>query len=100
MPAISLHRSALAPTALASLATLAAPGLLGVVAASGRQPGYALLRIDAKQTAAVREGAEIQPGVRLAEVRADHVVIERNGVREALAWPKPGKAATAPLASR
>jgi len=61
--------------------------LLGVVAASGTQPGYAVLRVDAKPTVAIREGGEIEAGVRLAEVRADHVVLERGGVRETLVWP-------------
>ena len=69
--------------------------LLGVVAASGSRSGsqssYAVFRLDAKQTVAVREGGEIEPGVRLAEVHADHVVLERSGVRETLDWPKPGK---------
>ena len=72
-------------------------GLLGVVAAksgrAGSEPGYAVLRIDAKQTVAVREGGEIEPGVRLAEVHADHVVLERGGVRETLVWPKQSKSA-------
>jgi len=72
-------------------------GLLGVVAAksshAGSEPGYAVLRIDAKQTVAVREGGEIEPGVRLAEVHADHIVLERGGVRETLVWPKQSKAA-------
>ncbi|HET9385078.1 MAG TPA: type II secretion system protein N [Gemmatimonadales bacterium] len=67
--------------------------LLGVVAASGGQPGYAVLRLDAKQTVAVREGEELEPGVRLAEVHADHVVLEQGGARETLAWPKPDKSA-------
>ena len=62
--------------------------LLGVVAAAGRQPGYALLRLDSKETVAVREGGEIEPGVRLAQVYADHVVLERSGLRETLTWPK------------
>ncbi len=74
-------------------------GLLGVVAAkssrAGSEPGYAVLRLDAKQTVAVREGGEIEPGVRLAEVHADRVVLERSGVRETLAWPKQSKAAAA-----
>ncbi len=75
----------------------AAPGagairLLGIVAASGNRPGYAVLRIDGKQTVAVTQGAEVEPGLRLAEVRVDHVVLERNGGREDLAWPqKAGK---------
>jgi len=73
--------------------------LLGIVDASGSQPSYAVLRIDAKQIVAVREGGEIEPGVRLAEVHADHVVLERSGARETLAWPKPGKSAV-PAAPR
>jgi general secretion pathway protein C len=73
-------------------------GLLGVVAASGSQSGYAVLRLDSKQTVAVREGGEIEPGVRLAEVHADHVVLERSGVRETLDWPNQGKSAGAAAA--
>jgi general secretion pathway protein C len=76
-----------------------AVGLLGIVAASGSQPSYAVLRLDAKQTVAVREGGEIEPGVRLVEVHTNHVVLERSGVRETLAWPKPGKSAV-PAAPR
>ena len=62
-----------------------AVSLLGVVAASGNRSGYAVLRLDAKQTIAVHEGKDIEPGVRLAEVHARSVVLERNGVRETLA---------------
>ncbi|HLX79221.1 MAG TPA: type II secretion system protein N [Burkholderiales bacterium] len=74
-----------------SLSTGNAVTLLGVVAASGGMPGYAILRLDAKRTVAVREGGEIEAGARIAEVLADHVVLERGGVREALAWPEPGR---------
>lgn len=70
-----------------------AVSLLGVVAASGGQSGFAVLRLDARQTVAVREGREIKPGVLLAEVHADHVVLERGGTRETLAWPKQVKSA-------
>ena len=80
------ERNGAAPTGIAV-------GLLGVVAASGSRSGYAVLRLDAKQTVAVREGGEIEPGIRLAEVHADHVVLERGGVRETLAWPKQSKSA-------
>ena len=62
--------------------------LLGVVADAGGQRGYAVLRLDAKRTVAVTEGAEVEAGLRLAEVHADHVVLERNGARETLAWPE------------
>jgi general secretion pathway protein C len=60
--------------------------LLGVVAAPGTRSGYAVLRLDARRTVAVREDGEIEPGVRLLEVHADHVVVERNGQHETLAW--------------
>ena len=62
--------------------------LLGVAAASGQRPGHAVLQADGKRVLAVREGEEISPGLSLAEVRADHVVLERGGVREKLVLPK------------
>jgi general secretion pathway protein C len=66
--------------------------LMGVVAAAGEQRGQAVLQLDGKQSVAVLQGEEVAPGLRLAEVHVDHVVLERNGVREALAWPgKVGK---------
>lgn len=65
--------------------------LLGVVAAPGTQSGYAVMQLDAKRTVAVREGGEIESGVRLLEVHAGHVVLERNGQRETLAWVRQGQ---------
>lgn len=66
--------------------------LLGIVAAEGGRPGYALLRLDGRPTLAVPQGSDVEPGLRLVEVRVDHIVLERNGAREALAWPqKSGK---------
>jgi general secretion pathway protein C len=62
--------------------------LLGVVAASGGRRGYAVVQLDAKQILAVHEGADFAPGARLAEVHPDHVILERGGVRETLAWPE------------
>ncbi len=70
--------------------------LLGVVAASGGRRGYAVVQLGAKQILAVHEGEDIAPGIRLAEVHADHVILERNGVREALAWPERAAAAPGP----
>lgn len=75
--------------------------LQGVVAAeqaaraSGKGRGYAILQLDAKKIVAVHEGEEVLPGVILAEVHADHVILERGGLRETLAWP-PKNANTAP----
>lgn len=62
--------------------------LLGVVAASGGRRGYAVVQVEGKQILAVHEGEDLSPGVRLAEVLADHVLLERNGVRETLALPE------------
>lgn len=68
--------------------------LLGVVAASAGRRGYAVVQLEAKQIVAVHEGAEIAPGIQLAEVHPDHVILERGGVREMLAWPQKRAAAT------
>ena len=69
--------------------------LLGVVAASAGRRGYAVLQLEAKQILAVHEGEDVTPGLRLAEVRPDHVILERGGMRETLAFPEK----KAPLAS-
>jgi len=66
--------------------------LLGVVAASGGRSGnrlgHAVLRLDAKRTVAVLQGEDVEPGLRLAAVHLDHIILERNGARETLAWPE------------
>ncbi len=74
--------------------------LLGVAAASGGRRGYAVVQLDAKQILAVHEGGDVAPGVRLAEVLPDHVILERGGMRETLAWPeKKGSAPLSPKAA-
>ena len=73
--------------------------LLGVVAATRGRRGYAVMQFDAREILAVREGENAAPGIRLAEVHPDHVILVRNGARESLAWPQ--KNATAePVAAR
>ena len=75
--------------------------LLGVVAASGGRRGYAVVQLEGKHIRAVHEGEDVAPGIRLAEVDANHVILERNGVRETLAWPqRPGVAAAAAQVAR
>ncbi|MGP1676054.1 MAG: type II secretion system protein N [Burkholderiales bacterium] len=71
--------------------------LLGVVAASIGRRGYAVVQLEAKQVLAVHEGEDVAPGIRLAEVHPDHVILERNGVRETLSWPEK-KGSASPLA--
>lgn len=89
------NQAAAAPTGIAIK-------LLGVVAASGGRRGYAVLQLEAKQILAVHEGEDVAPGIKLAEVHADHVILERNGMRETLAWPqRPGSApASAPASAQ
>jgi len=80
--------------------------LLGIVAASGGRRGYAVVQLEAKQILAVHEGEDVTAGIRLAEVHPDHVILERGGLRETLAWPvKKGSAVPAaqvaePVAAR
>lgn len=75
------ERHAAAPTGIAIR-------LLGVVAASGGRRGHAVVQLEAKQVLAVHEGEDVTPGVRLAEVHRDHVILERGGVRETLGFPE------------
>jgi len=67
--------------------------LLGVVAATRGHRGHAVMQLDARQILAIREGEDVAPGIRLAEVHTDHVILVRNGVRESLAWPQKNTAA-------
>jgi len=62
--------------------------LLGVVAAKEGREAYAVVMIDGREILAVRPGQEISPGVTLAEVAPDHVVLDRGGAHESLAWPE------------
>jgi general secretion pathway protein C len=67
--------------------------LLGVIAASGSQKGYAVLKVDEKQILAITEGQAIVSGVVLAEVHSNHVLLERSGLHETLALPDPASSA-------
>lgn len=87
---VERNKSTAAPTGIAIK-------LLGVVAASGGRRGYAVVQLEAKQILAVHEGDDVTPGLRLAEVHPDHVILERGGLRETLAWPvQKGAAPAAP----
>jgi general secretion pathway protein C len=61
--------------------------LLGVVAAAPGRRGYAVVQLESREILAVLEGEEISSGLRLAEVAADHVVVERGGTRQTVTWP-------------
>jgi general secretion pathway protein C len=82
---VQRDRNSAAPTGVAIR-------LLGVVAATGGRRGYAVVQLEPRQILAVREGEDIAPGVRLAEVGIDHVILERSGTRETLAWAEKSTA--------
>jgi Type II secretion system protein C len=72
------------------IAVLPGVRLVGVFAplnnATARTPnnknGFALLQLDEKHQASAVLGAEVAPGVRLREIYADHVVLERDGINQ------------------
>ncbi len=70
--------------------------LLGIVAATEGRLGYAVVQLEAKDILAVPEGEDVSPGIRLAEVGFDYVILERGGIRETLAWPDKNPAAALP----
>jgi len=76
-----------------SVSGASAVRLLGIVAAAGGGRGYAVLQLEPRQILAVREGEDVAPGIRLAQVASNHVILERGGSLETLAWPEKGAAA-------
>lgn len=83
----TIQREGIAPASTGN-----AVRLLGVVAAIEGRDAYAIVILDDKQIIATRRGEDIVPGIRLAEVAPDHVVLDRNGVRESLALPEKAPA--------
>jgi general secretion pathway protein C len=73
--------------------------LLGIVAATPGRLGYAVVQLETKEILAVPEGGDVSPGIRVAEVGIDFVILERAGSRETLAWPEKNSA-TEPLVPR
>jgi len=55
--------------------------LLGVFTASAGKPGFAVLKLDARQMG-IAEGEEVAAGTKLIKVHADHVILERAGVQQ------------------
>jgi general secretion pathway protein C len=81
--------------------TAIAVRLLGVVAATPGRVGYAVLQLEGRRIVATAEGEDVAPGIRLAEVHPDRIVLMRNGARESLAWPqKKAAASPAPRSDR
>lgn len=70
--------------------------LRGTLAGQRPDDGYAVIA-DAGGERTFRVGEEVQPGVRLAEVRPDRVVLDRGGTRETLVLPRDRNLAPADI---
>ena len=55
--------------------------LIGVFTASSGKRGFAVMKIDTKNQIGVAEGDDAAPGTRLLKVHADHVILERSGMK-------------------
>lgn len=99
-PSVALSEPA---HALFGGAATAAPGgpsltLLGIAASSGAGQGRAIVQLDGGRTRVVGAGEELAPGLRVTEIRATHVVLDRVGRTETLELPR--QVATPPQASQ
>ena len=70
--------------------------LVGTLAVSNPTAGLAILGPTPNDARLYATGSDVVPGVRLVEVHADHVLIERGGVRETLNLPRAGNGAMQP----
>lgn len=89
-PVLAARMFGLVQTA-ATAASASNVQVVGVYAAGARSA--AVLVVDGKPPRAFVLGAQIAPGSRLAEVRADGVTIESNGVRQQVSAPQRPAAA-------
>lgn len=55
--------------------------LIGVFTASTGRRGFAIMKIDTKSQLGVAEGEDAAPGTKLVKVHADHVILERAGMK-------------------
>jgi general secretion pathway protein C len=71
-----------APAATTAVSSNAGIRLKGVYAIDGKTLSAAVVNTGGKRDSAVRVGEEIQPGIRLASVHPDHIIISRAGMPE------------------
>ncbi len=69
--------------------------LLGVFAAIGSLPAFAIVSVDGKPAQPVQAGNEVASGVVMAEVHPEYVVLRRNGATERLNLEKIASSAMA-----
>lgn len=66
----------------ARLVGVFAPTTHTTASASKNSIGFAIIQLDEKHQTGVALGGEVVPGVKLHEIHADHVVLERDGVTQ------------------
>ncbi len=90
---VASHLFGEAPAAGSGPADAASPftlTLLGTLAASDPEKGFAILRMDAKRTGLFAPAASIDDDTKLLRVFSDHVVVIWRGVERILALPQSG----------
>ena len=98
MSAIARLFGAAPPAGSTTAATTSGLRLKGVVAPTPGVAASAILSTGAGRDIAVYIGREVQPGIKLSEVHARHVIITRSGARERidLDSPRPSVASADP----
>jgi general secretion pathway protein C len=81
----------IAATSASTLATVLKLGLRGTLALPDPKDERAIAIIANEQgiESSIRIGDDVAPGARLAEVYADHVVLDHQGIAETLTLPRP-----------
>lgn len=92
------HRAGAMQAAPAAAALPAGLELFGTRAGSGGLPGSAIMGT-AEEQKSYLVGEEVAPGVKLAAVAFDHVVLDRGGSRQTVYMPGAEEGAAAPAAA-
>jgi general secretion pathway protein C len=71
-----------AATAESTAAAMPNVKLIGVFAPESGRSGFAVLKLDEQRQIGAAVGENVAPGVKLLEVHADHVVLERSGAQQ------------------
>ena len=93
------HRASPAEAAQVAAGPVTGLQLFGTRASQGRLPGSAILGPTDGEQKSFSVGEEVVPGVKLAAVHFDHVVLDRGGVLQTIYMPGAEEGATAAPAS-
>lgn len=82
------------PLSAATAAAVPNVKLIGVFATQSGQSGFAVLKLDEQRQVGAVVGENVAPGVKLLQVHADRVVLERAGVQQKVEMVNSGVTAT------